>query len=168
MPGPLPQKQRRRRNGPTVPTTNLRADGCQFEAPDPPEWVELGPAGQAWWEWAWHTPQACAWSPEAHLDSVAHRAALEDDLTAIESEDFAHLDEEQLRGLVQRLKGLVTGKTTVLTRMKDLDDRLGLSPKSMAQLRWSIVEAEEDDESGGGSDDGNVVAIDSRWQRTGT
>lgn len=168
MPGPLPkpQAQRRNRTKPRIPSSSLPASGCKDPTPEPPQWVALGRAGRAWWEWAWHTPQAAGWSPEAHLDVVAHRAALQDDIAAIESEDFAGLDEEALRDLVQVLKGLVTGKSTVLTRMKDFDDRLGLSPMSMAKLRWTIVEPKEDEERPPQS--GTVVQIDSRWQRTGS
>ena len=170
MPGPLPkpEAQRRNRTKPRIPTTSLPSGGCTAPTPEPPEWVALGPAGQLWWEWAWHTPQAAGWSPEAHIDTVAHRAALEDDLSAIESEDFAGLDEEALRDLVRVLKGLVTGKSTVLTRMKDYDDRLGLSPQSMAKLRWTIVESEPEKKSEGDATGGKVVQIDSRWQRTGS
>lgn len=167
MPGPLPKPdgQRRRRNAPTIPTSALPAAGCELDAPDPPEWVTLGPSGRAWWEWAWHTPQAAGWSAEAHLDAVAHRASLEDDIAAIESEDLAGVSDERLRELVTTLKGLVTGKSTVLSRMKDYDDRLGLTPKSMAQLRWTIVESKGEEKRQGTDGDGNVVAIDSRWQR---
>lgn len=168
MPGPLPKpaSQRRRRNAPTVPTTSLPAAGCDLETPEPPEWVALGPAGLAWWEWAWHTPQASGWSAEAHLDAVAKRASLEDDLRVIETEDLLELSIEDLRSFVERLKGLVTGRSTVLTRIKDYDDRLGLTPKSMAALRWTIVESKSEEKPKTGSD-GNVI-VSGRWQRTGT
>ena len=165
MPGPLPKPpdQRRRRNRPTVPTTNLPADGFNEPAPDPPGWVELGPAGSAWWEWAWSTPQAAAWSTSAHLPTVARRAALEDDLRALESEDFDGLGIQELRSLVKSLKAIVTNKAGLLSKVTELDDRLGLSPKSMAQLRWTIVAAEEPK----AESDGNVVTPE-RWQRTGS
>lgn len=166
MPGPLPQPQRRRRNAPTIPTTSLPAGGRKGPVPDPPEWVTLGVAGRAWWEWAWSTPQAAGWSERAHLDVVARRAALVDDLHAIEADSLAGLDEEALRALVSTLKALVSGKATLLGKVTELDDRLGLTPKSMAQLRWTIVDdgTVEEQSSKGSERTGNVVVPD-RWRK---
>lgn len=163
MPGPLPQPQRRRRNAPTIPTTSLPAGGREGPIPDPPEWVSLGAAGRAWWAWAWSTPQSAGWSERAHLDAVARRAALQDDLYAIELDgSLAGLDEEELRALVCTLKAIVSGKATLLGKVTELDDRLGLTPKAMAQLRWTIV---DDSESRSSTESvGNVVVPD-RWRK---
>lgn len=144
MPGPLPKQTRRRRNAPTIPTTSLPASGRKGPVPDPPSWLHLRTAGRAWWDWAWKSPQAAAWSPEAHGPMVAHRAKLEDDLAAAVD---------------------VKDAMAVTTKITAADDRLGLSPKSMAQLRWTIVDdSEADDEV---EHTGNVVTPD-RWKRTGT
>lgn len=168
MPGPLPKPegQRRNRNKPRIPTTSLPAGGCTDPIPEPPEWVELGKKGQAWWNWAWRTPQAAGWSDRAHLDSVAIRASLQDDIAALEAESLAGLSEDELRDLVRSLKGLVLNKTSVLTRIKDYDDRLGLSPLAMGKLRWTIV-ADEGEAPASDSPGSNVVTPD-RWKRTGT
>lgn len=114
--GPLPNPERRRVNAPTIPTTDLPAGG--FDGPVPSCPYRLGDRGRAWWKWAWRTPQAAAWgSSMAYV--VARRAVLEDSL----KDEFA---------------------VATLREMRELDDRLGLTPKSMAQLRWKIVAAVAD------------------------
>lgn len=146
MPGPLPTEGAARRNAPTVPSSSLPVSGREGPAPACP--VELGDAGSTWWTWAWATPQALGWS-DGDLYFIGHRAQLEDDLGVLSSEDFGVLDEflsfpeydaaALLGSLVNRLKALTTGKTTLLTRINDMDDKLGLTPKGLAQLRWKIV-----------------------------
>jgi hypothetical protein len=115
--GPLPKPdgERQRTNAPTIPTTNLPAGGFQGPIPECP--VELGAAGRRWWLWAWRTPQAAAWSP-GDLYVVGRRALLEDEVA---------------KG------GDVRGVSQAAVQ---LEDRLGLSAKAMAQLRWRIVEDE--------------------------
>lgn len=142
--GPLPDPDKMRRNAPTVPSTSLPAAGRSTPTPEPPRSVDLGHAGVDWWEWAWHTPQAAAWDDGA-LYTVARRASLEDDLAAVahvESLDALEASDaastKSLRGLVIRLAALVTGRLNICREMRELDDRLGLTPKSMAQLRWKI------------------------------
>lgn len=153
MPGPLPNPQRSRRNPPTIPTTDLPAGGRKGAVPKPPKWVELGPKGLAWWRWAWRTPQAAAWS-SGHEAFVANRASLEDDLAAIDRgvdgvdvRDLVGLEDQEMAQtidfLVRRLHGLAVGRLAVLKECREMDDRLGLTPKSLAALRWRIV-AEDD------------------------
>ena len=165
MPGPLPQPQRRRTNAPTIPTTKLPASGRPGPAPRPPKWITLGPAGAAWWKWAWRTPQAAAWST-GNLVDLAHRASLEDDLAALEMVnelDVASLlnvaDEKErakeLEWLIRRLAAMATGRLAILGKMTDLDKVFGLTAKGMADLRWTI----EADEAVGS---GPVVA-EGRW-----
>lgn len=154
MPGPLPDPNSRRRNAPTIPTTSLPASGRPGSAPKVPGWVELGKSGKGWWAWAWKTPQAAGWS-DGNLPMVAQRASLEDDLSAlaeVEGLDFAGMDDgtkdAELRRTVQRVASLATGKLAILKECRELDDRLGLTPKGMAALRWTIVadtEPEQDD-----------------------
>lgn len=146
MPGPLPSENRRRRNAPTVPTTKLPVTGREGPTPRPPSWLKLGRCGRAWWKWAWSTPQACAWAP-GHEAMIARRASLEDDLAAIgtvHSLDALELlegeDGKAVKELVQRLAALASGRLAICREMRELDDRLGLTPKGMAALRWTVVE----------------------------
>lgn len=145
MPGPLPNPERRRRNAPTIPTTKLPAGGRAGRAPKVPTWVELGKAGRAWWGWAWKTPQAAAWSA-GDEPMIGRRAALEDDLAAlhkVEGLDFADvLGAERaadVRDAISRVAALATGRLAIMREMRELDDRLGLTPKGLAALRWTIV-----------------------------
>lgn len=150
MPGPLPNEQRRRRNAPTIPTTNLPAGGRVDPAPMVPDFVDLGSAGLSWWAWAWATPQAAAWAL-GHEGVVARRAALEDDLAALETVrglDFTDLISDETKAsevdfAVRRVAALATGRLALMKEMRELDDRLGLTPKAMAALRWSISDSDE-------------------------
>lgn len=159
MPGPLPAAQKRRRNAPTIPTTNLPAGGRKNAPPKMPPWVHLGKAGRAWWRWAWRTPQAAAW-PDGVADVVARRARLEDDIEAIAYigldldmlpaetplELAAYL--EHVKYVIEKLKSLASGKLAIEREMRELDDRLGLTPKAMAALRWTIVADAEPEAAG--------------------
>lgn len=144
MPGPLPASVRRRRNAPTIPTTELPAAGRPGPIPKPPKWTPLGTNGAAFWRWVWHTPMAAGWS-DGHLATVARRAALEDDLAAlatVESLDANDVIGELdpiVRALIQQLASLATGRLAVVREMRELDKVLGLTPKGMADLRWTIV-----------------------------
>ena len=144
MAGPLPTPNPRRRNAPTIPTTNLPVSGRSAPAPKVPSWVKLGRAGTAWWRWAWSTPQASAWS-DGDAPTVARRAMLEDDLAALDQIDGLDLIEvadnaTAAKAVVRAVAALATGRLQVMKHMSDLDDRLGLSPKAMAALRWKIVD----------------------------
>lgn len=164
MRGPLPQSSRRRTNAPVIPTTRLPAAGREGDPPKLPPTTPLGRAGKAWWRWAWATPQAAAW-PLGHEGVVARRASLEDDLAALEQVEGLDFDDlgpraDQVRATVSRVAALATGRLQIVKEMRELDDRLGLTPKAMAQLRWSIAtEAQPAVPSGE-----NVVTPD-RWQR---
>lgn len=132
---PLPQPTRRRTNAPTIPTTTLvRRRG---RAPRVPAHVTLGPAGRAWWRWAWSTPSASQWDESADVVVVARRAMLEDRLADPDA------------------GAALFGQAT------QLDDRLGLTPKARAQLRWRVageavgVEVAESD---------GVVVTPDRWR----
>lgn len=147
MPGPLPDPNAQRRNKPTIPTTNLPAGGRKGAAPKCPH--PLAAAGGSWWKWAWKTPQAAGWS-KGDLYLVARRAQLEDDMATIsevESLDFGDLVETEklaeVRRVVGMLAALVGGRLAIVREMREIDDRLGLTPKGMAALRWKIVDDEE-------------------------
>lgn len=146
MPGPAPAAQRRRRNAPTIPTTQLPASGRSADAPDVPVGYDLAVAGRAWWSWAWSTPQAAAWNDgDAYV--AVRRASLEDDLATLERVDGLDVDGvlraesmADVRFIVGRIASLATGRVALMREMRELDDRLGLTPKAMTALRWTIVD----------------------------
>jgi hypothetical protein len=152
MPGPLPQDDKRRRNAPTIPTTALPVSGFAGVIPDAPDGYNLGTQGRDWWAWAWRTPQAAGWS-DGDLYTLARRASIEDDIKAIDmadiSVDLELLSDEagvvELQAQFKRIKGLVSGRLSILKEARDLDDRLGLTPKGLAALRWKIVADKSDD-----------------------
>lgn len=147
--GFLPTGTAINRNKPRIPTTNLPAAGCQLPIPDPPATYELGAAGRDWWDWAWRTSQACGWD-NGQLFTVAARAQLEDDKAAMEQADefdwSALLCDENtgraVKDLVTRLRSLAQGRLSLVKECRELDTRLGLTPKGLADLRWKIVEEE--------------------------
>jgi hypothetical protein len=78
---------------------------------------------------------------------VARRASLEDDLTAlakVNGIDVSEMGEDanlrEMRAVIANLASLATGKLQILREMRELDDRLGLTPKGMAALRWVVVQ----------------------------
>lgn len=145
MPGPLPDPNRRRRNAPTIPTTELPAGGRKGRKPKPPARLDLGDAALEWWRWAWSTPQAAAWDGGGFEEFLARRAALEDDLAALDTvAERIDSDDDYLLELVRRLGALAGGRLALLREMRELDDRLGLTPKGMAALRWRVVEVTEE------------------------
>jgi hypothetical protein len=170
MPGPLPQPQRRRRNAPTIPTTKLPAGGRRGPVPRVPKGYDLGDRGKAWWRWAWRLPQACAWSA-GDLYALARRAELEDDLERASEPNPGGLDLLELfnagddpRELAQiidftlrRLQQLAAGKLAIEREMRELDNRFGLTPKGMADLRWTIVPDETSTGGAGDEDDDEVT-----------
>lgn len=147
MPGPLPTGNARRRNAPTIQSTMLPSGGRTKDPPKIPSWRRLGKAGRAWWNWAWKTPQSAAWGPGVE-DFVARRAALEDDLRTLEEAptlDLAELldvdDGRELQlveAVIRRLHGLAGGRMSVMREMRELDNRLGLNPKALGELRWAV------------------------------
>ncbi|WP_239404657.1 DASH complex subunit DAD3 family protein [Frankia sp. Cj3] len=121
-PPPKPASQRRRRNA--VPgTVELPAEGRHG---DPPVWpLQVATAAEdAAWRQLWASPQAVAWERlgEATVSVVARYARLR---CAAEV-------------------ATATGKSSVplaqmLGELRQLEDRLGLSPMAMLRLRWEIV-----------------------------
>lgn len=139
MRGPLPQSQKLRTNTPTYANVVLPGGGRKGRVPKPPTWVKLGDPGLAWWRWAWRTPQATQWDASAE-PLVARRAGLEDQLWE------THYDKDGNE---------VPPTGSLLKAILDLDDRLGLSPKALAQLRWVIDDGSSQDEK----DDAEVIDL---------
>lgn len=170
MPGPPPGVNSRRRNSPTIVGTPLPAEGREGRPPTCP--YKLGPAGKKWWRHAWKLPQATQWG-DSFLYAVGRRAQLEDELDAIKFRDeldltdlLAGADKEAIRRVswaLEQLKRSASGSTTLNKEMDQLDDRLGLNPKAMAALRWTIAAPAERE----ADVDENVAQIDDYRSRVG-
>lgn len=138
-------------------------------APNPPVAYRLGDAGREWWAWAWALPQATMWDAGA-LYFAARRAQLEDELAVLGAVDGLSVAEvlgvgderefrEQLEWLIGGLKRMAGGSTGLKREMRELDNRLGLNPKAMADLRWTIAAATEQASTAGST------AADAQTQR---
>ncbi|WP_210492307.1 hypothetical protein [Patulibacter sp. SYSU D01012] len=172
MPGPLPSASPRRRNAATIGTTVLPAEGRTGRAPAVPKAYRLKAAGRAWWNWAWKLPQAAAWDEGARY-FVVRRAQLEDELASLDFANFASLRDllagaeseaiQRVEEAIELLKRLASGSTSLMKEMREIDNRLGLNPKAMAELRWSIAPpAEQQDLPASG-----VSSIDDYRSRLG-
>lgn len=115
MPGPPPKPdaQRRRRNT-TPPSSRLPAEGRKGPAPDWPLRVLPDDAAGIWDE-LWATPQAAAWDRmgPGTVRVVARYVVL---LTMAE-----------------------VGDVKAAPEVRQLEDRLGLTPMSMLRLRWEVA-----------------------------
>lgn len=125
MPGPQPKANSVRRGG------NVRADTLSTalrtlpragRPGDPPPWP-LGTkpprAVAAVWDNLWRLPQAVVWEEQAGERVVARYA----------------------RCLVEAERPKATA--AILGEVRQLEDRLGLSPMAMLRLRWSIGDVDE-------------------------
>lgn len=122
MPGPPPSRNPRRRNARPEWRT-LPAAGRSGE---PPEFPLARPsvAVLALWGDLWRTPQATAWEALGWTRVVARYARL---LIAAEKSD---------------------ARAALLGEVRQLEDRLGLSPMAMRRLQWEVgdvVVVEEED-----------------------
>lgn len=152
MPGPLPNAARRRRNTATIHTTNLPAAGRTARAPRVPATYTLGKPGRSWWRWAWSLPQATKWD-DGTLYAAARRAQLEDELAALDFTDRLDLEDllaganpeaiKRAEWAISTLKRSASGSVSLMKEMRELDKRLGLDPKALAELRWTILDEDE-------------------------
>ena len=69
----------------------------------------------------------------------------------------------EVRRAVSRLASLATGRLGIMREMRELDDRLGLTPKAMAQLRWTVVAEDPADQAA--DDDSGVARLEERRRR---
>lgn len=133
-PAPKPESQQRRRGRGLAAgaTTRLPAGGREGSAPD---WPLSRPSAREaqLWERLWRTPQSVMWERLGWADVVARYT-------------------RQLT-VAERRKPPVA----VLAEVRQLEDRLGLTPMAMLRLRWEIS-----DESTEVSEGGTVIGIRSR------
>jgi len=130
MPGPAPKEHTRRRNArPGV--THLPREGFTGQMPVWPLSKQNQGEANAWAA-LWRLPQAAAWD-----DLQLHRTVA-----------------RYVRALVKAERpGAVA---FLLSEVRQLEDRLGLTPMSMLRLRWEMAPnevAEQREPPGGGDDD---------------
>lgn len=118
MPGPAPKHpdQRRRRNA-APSMTRLPAEG---RTGDPPVWPlgRQAVAEKRIWLEVWATPQAVAWERLGWTRTVARYV--------------------RLAAVAERPKA----PASICAEVRQLEDRLGLTPMSLLRLRWEIIEDE--------------------------
>lgn len=125
MPGPLPKDpaDRARRNAPTFDHVTLPATGRKGKTP---KWPLSGrtPAG---WVGLWRLPQAVMWEKAGCVHLVARmlrmRTLLEDPMYP---EDIT---------------------ASALSELRLIEDRLGISPKALRDLRWAIANEENESDT---------------------
>lgn len=116
MPGPASDPNRRRRNV-RIAARVLPSEGRQGPAP---EWPLQGfsELEKAMWGQVWATPQAVAWGELGWMRSVARYVRL------------CVLAEEP------------DAPVTLAGEVRQMEDRLGLSPMAMRRLEWVVDEVE--------------------------
>lgn len=116
-PLPKPAGQARHRNKPMANTVKLPAEGRKGRTPKYP----YGPLDKKWsavWRDLWRTPSAVMWERNSWTRTVAR----------------------YLRVLQAAEEGLDAGKPSaaILAEVRQMEDRLGLTPVAMLRLRWEI------------------------------
>lgn len=136
MPGPPPKKNARRRNA-RPDWVTLPIEGRKGKTP---RWPLSGrtPAG---WADIWRKPQAVMWEKNGDVLLVARYV--------------------RLRNLSQDPASLESVNVSVLNELRQLEDRLGLSPMALKRLQWEIGDAEAAGASQ--SDAGKVVDARERF-----
>lgn len=124
MPGPLPKSadKRTRRNSATFETVMLPAEGRTGPVP---RWPLSGrtPAG---WKALWRMPQAIMWEKAGCVHIVARML--------------------RIRTLVEDPMYLEDITASALSELRLMEDRLGMSPKALRDLRWAIQEEQAEEE----------------------
>lgn len=109
-----PDSQRSERRGYSL--TALPAEG--YSGPVP-EWPMPDPTPRelAWWEWAWRTPQACAWS----MPSEAWRVPFVAEWC-------------QVKAMTE-----VSPNASLLAQKFRMEDRIGFSTAGLAEMGWRVT-----------------------------
>lgn len=111
---PKPDGERRNRVEPKFGWTDLTPTP-DVKAPKLPAWRKWAPATTKWWRELWAKPQAAMW--ESDGSTLWTLACLYDDLIAARAD-----------------------ASKVSAEMRQHEDRHGLNPKAMLQLRWRVIE----------------------------
>ena len=121
MPGPAPNKFARRRNA-RPDWVTLPSSGYEGEIPDWPLAVPPDEDERELWLRLWRTPQAVMWAKSGFERLVARLT-----VASVLCEDK------------ERMNGALLGA------VKDMEDRLGLSPMAFKRLQWELSDDDESD-----------------------
>lgn len=148
MPGPAPKpaSQRRRRNKAPV-AAKLTAAPRRRTAPKLPGGDNLLAETRAWWRMVWKSPMAAHWI-EADRPAVVRLAHLQD---LVGREILGWTDRGRVGDLrpdpdrddivrVELAGAMVS--VALLAEMRQIEDRLGLTPMARKRLQWEIEEPE--------------------------
>lgn len=127
---PKDESSRRNRNEPTFDWVVLPFDGREGDAPELPGDREFTKWTEKAWQSLWSRPQAVMWDQSGftlHRWAVLHHQLLLDD---------------------EKVETAKSKAASISAEMRQIEDRHGLSPKAMLQLRWKIASAPEVDENG--------------------
>jgi hypothetical protein len=130
MPGPPPKpaSQRRRRN--KAPAVVKLANRQPSKPPTLPK--GFSPAARKWWATVWASPMAAVWL-DADVPALVRLATL-----------VELLDQGEATAMV-------------LTEIRQLEDRFGLSPMARRRLQWEVEQAADEAKP--------VVNQEGRWLR---
>lgn len=133
--GQVPKRDSRHRGNDTLASAlvALPPEGREGDTPDWPLPKPTAPERKVWAE-LWATPQAVAWERLGWTRAVAR----------------------YVRVLVTAEKP--EASAAVLSEVRQMEDRLGLTPMAMLRLRWAV--AVDEDEPGADL----VVVDDERWR----
>lgn len=134
MPGPPPKRNVRRRNA-RPDWVALPADGRKGRAP---RWPLSGRVQRGWAE-LWRRPQAVMWERN-HDEFLVARYLI-------------------LRNTIQDELDHSVVNATAMAELRQIEDRLGLSPMAMKRLQWEIGDAEQTKPE----DDGVVIDAHDRF-----
>ena len=112
MPGPAPNPNARRRNK-RPDWLSLPADGYDGNIPTWPLSSDISIAEEDLWRSLWRTPQAAAWA-EGGFERVVARYVMVTCLVELEP------------------------NAALLSEVRQMEDRLGLSPMAMKRLQWEV------------------------------
>lgn len=120
-PAPKPDAERRRQNAPTFGWVMLPKAGRKGPTPKLPGVRKWSPTTRAAWTGLWKSPQATMWDPSGRTLwrwAVLHEELIVGDRAA----------------------------SSISSEMRQIEDRHGLSPKALLDLRWRIGDQGDGDD----------------------
>lgn len=115
MPGPSPKPDAIRRNAPSIEWVGLPESGNPNPAPPMPSGPDWSLKTRDLWIRLWHSPQSLMWSV--------------DTMPLLERLMYAY----------EQIYETAEVQASMMAAIDRIEDKLGLNPKALVQLRWRIV-----------------------------